>query len=259
MPLAYSILIGLLGAVIGRLMAVTVHCLPWLLFKESVDPKNPALIFQCFFQKPECVYCERTTKGKTSDGFPCLFFDKKSGWKRFIPEMVVGSFFFLCSLYFPISLSLFFLLFTSSLLICCFFTDFLHGILPDQFTIPLIWIGLIGSLFHLFANPSESILGAVIGYGFFWSVNILFRLLRGKNGMYPGDFKLNAGIGACIGPYLLIPVTLISLTLVLIFALLTLPLKKIRKTKDLFAREIPYGCFLSAVGLIVLVILNSKV
>lgn len=81
-----------------------------------------------------------------------------------------------------------------------------HQIIPDSIVIPLMWAGLIMSLFHplagadtLFIAPQDAIVGAVAGYLSLWSVYQLFKLITGKEGMGYGDFKLLAALGAWLG------------------------------------------------------------
>ena len=83
-------------------------------------------------------------------------------------------------------------------------------LLPDQLTLPLLWAGLLLSLFPLFAGSQASIVGAAAGYLSLWSVYWLFKLVTGKEGMGHGDFKLLAGLGAWMGPAALLPVVLLS-------------------------------------------------
>jgi leader peptidase (prepilin peptidase)/N-methyltransferase len=89
--------------------------------------------------------------------------------------------------------------------------DFDHHLLPDQITLPLVWLGLLLSLFATpgtpFApDPRSSIIGGVAGYLSLWSVYWLFKLITGKEGMGYGDFKLLAAFGTWFGwkPLLLI-------------------------------------------------------
>src|SRR6185437_13727014 len=78
--------------------------------------------------------------------------------------------------------------------------DFRTQLLPDQLTLPLLWLGLLLALKPLFVEPTTSILGAAIGYLSLWSVYWLFKLLTGKEGMGHGDFKLLSSlIGAIVG------------------------------------------------------------
>ena len=81
-----------------------------------------------------------------------------------------------------------------------------HQIIPDSIVIPLMWVGLIMSLFHplagagtLFIAPQDAVVGAVAGYLSLWSVYQLFKLVTGKEGMGYGDFKLLAALGAWLG------------------------------------------------------------
>jgi leader peptidase (prepilin peptidase)/N-methyltransferase len=90
------------------------------------------------------------------------------------------------------------LLFTWAL-IPLFMIDFDHQILPDSITLPLLWTGLLLSLFGIFVDSTTSIIGAAAGYLSLWSIYHLFKLLTGKEGMGYGDFKLLGAIGAWVG------------------------------------------------------------
>lgn len=88
--------------------------------------------------------------------------------------------------------------------------DFRTQLLPDQLTLPLLWLGLLLALKALFIATPAAIVGAAIGYLSLWSVYWLFKLLTGKEGMGHGDFKLLAALGAWMGPTALLPIVLIS-------------------------------------------------
>ena len=83
-------------------------------------------------------------------------------------------------------------------------------LLPDDITLPLIWLGLIANSFNLFTSLNHSMWGAVFGYLSLWSVYKLFKLLTGKEGMGYGDFKLLAALGAWMGWQMLPQIILLS-------------------------------------------------
>jgi leader peptidase (prepilin peptidase)/N-methyltransferase len=105
--------------------------------------------------------------------------------------------------------ALFSLIFTYSL-IALAVIDIHEQILPDQITLPLVWLGLIASLFGHWTNPTSAIIGASLGYLSLWSVMHLFKWITGKEGMGYGDFKLNAAIGAWLGWQMIPSVILVS-------------------------------------------------
>jgi leader peptidase (prepilin peptidase)/N-methyltransferase len=93
--------------------------------------------------------------------------------------------------------------------------DFDTQYLPDQITLPLVWLGLILSLFATPDSPfapdtRSSILGGAAGYLSLWSVYWLFKLLTGKEGMGYGDFKLLAAFGTWLGWQPLLLIVLLS-------------------------------------------------
>jgi leader peptidase (prepilin peptidase)/N-methyltransferase len=83
--------------------------------------------------------------------------------------------------------------------------DIDRQLLPDILTIPLLWIGLVASLWQVAGQAAppaglrDAVIGAAAGYAFLWLVFQLFRLATGKEGMGYGDFKLFAAIGAWLG------------------------------------------------------------
>jgi len=88
--------------------------------------------------------------------------------------------------------------------------DFDTQLLPDGITLPLVWGGLIVNLWSTFAPLGDAVIGAVAGYLSLWSIYWLFKLIRGKEGMGYGDFKLLAALGAWLGWQLLPVIVLLS-------------------------------------------------
>ncbi|MDG1080570.1 MAG: A24 family peptidase [Porticoccaceae bacterium] len=91
--------------------------------------------------------------------------------------------------------------------------DFREQLLPDQITLPLLWLGLFANLNGTFVPLNEAVVGALAGYLSLWSVFWLFKLITGKEGMGYGDFKLLAALGAWMG-WQMLPLIIILSTFV---------------------------------------------
>lgn len=128
------------------------------------------------------------------------------------------------------------------------FIDAEHQLLPDVITLPMLWLGLLLSVFRVFTDSTAAILGAVAGYLSFWLVYQLFKWLTGREGMGHGDFKLLALLGAWLGWAHLPQIILLS-SLVGAVAGLTL----IALTRRDHRQPIPYGPYLAAAGWIALI------
>jgi len=90
--------------------------------------------------------------------------------------------------------------------------DFDTQLLPDNLTLPLLWAGLLANVLGAapIANLRDAMIGAIAGYLTLWIVYWLFKLIRGKEGMGYGDFKLLAALGAWLGWQMLPLIVLLS-------------------------------------------------
>jgi len=100
------------------------------------------------------------------------------------------------------------------------FIDQETGLLPDDLTLPLVWVGLLLNLQSTFAPVGDAVIGAAAGYLALWLVYWGFKLLTGKEGMGYGDFKMNAAVGAFLGWKMLPLVILLSSVVGLLFGAL---------------------------------------
>ncbi|QQK61730.1 prepilin peptidase [Shewanella sp. LC6] len=121
-------------------------------------------------------------------------------------------------------------------------------LLPDQMTLPLLWLGLLINLNHTFTNPTDAIIGAAVGYLSLWSIFWLFKLLTGKEGMGYGDFKLLAVFGAWLG-WQMLPLVILLSSLVGALVGITLIVTK----RNQLANPIPFGPYIAAAGWIALI------
>ena len=121
--------------------------------------------------------------------------------------------------------------------------DLRTHLLPDQLTLPLMWLGLVASIDALFIPAKQALVGAIIGYLSLWSVWWLFKQLTGKEGMGHGDFKLLAALGAWIGLKGILPTILLSSLVGAIVGSIWLA----AKGRDR-ATPIPFGPYLAVAG-----------
>lgn len=128
--------------------------------------------------------------------------------------------------------------------------DLDHQLLPDNMTIPLLWLGLTLSVtpYGLGVSPSEALLGAVFGYLSLWSVYWIFRLLTGREGMGFGDFKLLAALGAWLGWQSLLGIIILSSLTGAVIGIGLIVLAGRDKN-----RPMPYGPCLASAGFVALI------
>ena len=141
------------------------------------------------------------------------------------------------------------------------FIDIDHQLLPDSLTLPLLWLGLLLSLWEAQAGAPappvdvrSSLIGAMAGYLSLWSVYHLFRLLTGKEGMGYGDFKLFAALGAWLGWQMLLPIILIAAAVGSVAGIALLALRGRNRSTP-----IAFGPFLAAAGWLILMFGQSLV
>jgi leader peptidase (prepilin peptidase)/N-methyltransferase len=128
--------------------------------------------------------------------------------------------------------------------------DIDHQYIYDNMVLPLVWAGLLLSLFHplagaekLFIAPKTAIAGAIAGYLSLWSVYHLFRIVTGKEGMGYGDFKLLAALGAWLGWQMLPLIILLSAVVGAVTGTMMIVFKRHERSVP-----IPFGPYLAAAG-----------
>lgn len=79
-------------------------------------------------------------------------------------------------------------------------TDARRYIIPDEFTLGGLAIGILLSLAPGGIEPLQAVLGAALGFGLLWVVAVLGEMAFGKPAMGGGDIKMMAMVGAFLGP-----------------------------------------------------------
>ena len=132
-------------------------------------------------------------------------------------------------------------------LVAMTFIDIDKMLLPDELTLPLLWIGLIASVWGIFVPTTDAIIGAAAGYLSLWTVYWGFKLITGKEGMGYGDFKLLAALGAFTGWQGLPTIIILSS---LVGAVMGISMIAVKKNQA--SQAIPFGPYLAIAGWITL-------
>jgi leader peptidase (prepilin peptidase)/N-methyltransferase len=115
--------------------------------------------------------------------------------------------------------------------------DLAHLWLPDRLTLPLIGLGLLFGA----GTPMDRLIGAALGGGLFLLLGLLYRKVRGRDGLGLGDAKLMAALGAWLSPPMIAPLILVS-------ALVGLALAVVRARRagaQTMAEPVPFGACLA--------------
>ena len=162
-------------------------------------------------------------------------------------ELLTGILTLTLAWHFPLSPALGGAMLLTWALITLTLIDIDQQLLPDDITLPLLWLGLLFNLGGTYTSLWDAVVGAIAGYLILWSVYWLFKLTTGKEGMGYGDFKLLAALGAWLGWQLLPIIILLSSVVGAVCGIALIIIKaKGRET------PIPFGPYLAAAGLICL-------
>lgn len=165
-----------------------------------------------------------------------------------IVEAVSGLLSAACAWHFGYGPALLAALVMSWMLLALAVIDLRTTLLPDDLTLPLLWLGLLLALAPLFADLPSAVIGAAAGYLLLWSIFWLFKLVTGKEGMGYGDFKLLAALGAWLGWQALPMIVLLSSVVGAVVGIGLILFRRHGRNVP-----IPFGPYLAAAGWIALV------
>lgn len=162
-------------------------------------------------------------------------------------ELATALLFFACAWTFGATLQTVAAMLFCAVLVALTGIDLDTQLLPDQLTLPLLWIGLLLNIIGLFARLPDAVIGAAAGYLTLWTVYWLFKLITGREGMGYGDFKLLGALGAWFGWQALPMLLLVSSVVGAVVGIAIMVVqKKGRNT------AIAFGPYLAIAGLITL-------
>lgn len=267
-PLALPLFTLVLGLVIGSFLNVVIYRYPMMLeaawreqcyeFLALPPPDNSARHFAVFnlaMPGSHCPQCKHAIA--VHENIPVLSWLLLGGkcrhCKERIPlryplmELLTGLLSLLVVSQFGFGwISLALLLFTWCL-ITLTMIDIDRQLLPDDLTLPLLWLGLAVNSMGWLTDLESAVFGAMGGYLTLWCVYWGFKLLTGKEGMGYGDFKLLAALGAWLGWQALPQIILLSS---LVGAVVGSSMMLLRgQGRDM---PIPFGPYLASAGFLAL-------
>ncbi|MGR8951045.1 MAG: prepilin peptidase [Gammaproteobacteria bacterium] len=199
--------------------------------KTPIKPYQNVPVLSYLFLKGRCAHC-----------------GAHISWRYPAIELLTAILSALIAWHYGYSLQTLFALLLTWALIALSFIDIDHHLLPDSINLPVLWLGLLLSLFGLFTDAHASIIGAAAGYASLWIVYQVFKLATGKEGMGFGDFKLLALFGAWLGWQSLPLIIILSSLTGAVFGIASIILAK----RD-HSAPIPFGPYLAIAGWIALI------
>jgi leader peptidase (prepilin peptidase)/N-methyltransferase len=267
-PMVFIAVAFAFALVIGSFLNVVIYRLPLMMqrdWREQCDElsKEPATElpegkFNIIVPRSRCPSCGAAIKAWQNIpvlsylllGAQCSNCQKSISVRYPLVETMTAILAAICAWHFGFGWEALMAIGLSFALVATSLIDADHQIIPDSIVIPLMWAGLIMSLFHplagadtLFIAPQDAIVGAVAGYLSLWSVDQLFKLITGKEGMGYGDFKLLAALGAWLGWQALPTIILMS---AVVGAVIGIALIVFRGRDRQI--PIPFGPYLAAAG-----------
>ena len=265
-PLFFISLSGVLGLMVGSFLNVVIHRLPKMMEREwrtqcaELNPpanteSAPVATYNLHSPRSACPHCGH--KISALENIPLLSYlllrgkCKQCGnpisLRYPIVEAVSGVLSAYAAWHFGFGLDAVGAILFIWALIALTCIDFDTQLLPDDITLPLLWLGIIFNLYGTYTTLNNAIYGAIAGYLVLWTVYWGFKLVTGKEGMGYGDFKLLAAIGAWLG-WTMLPLVIMLSSVVGAVVGITL-IVAMRHGRNI---PIPFGPYLAGGGLIAL-------
>ncbi len=269
-PVLYLIIVFILGLLVGSFLNVVIHRLPEILKREwqaecleflqregvaGQKHEDSSRHFNLVSPRSRCPHCGHLITAV--ENIPVVSYLFLRGRCREcaqpislrypLVELVSAVLVTLAAWKFGVTLQAATAMLLIWALICLTFIDYDHQYLPDNITLPFLWLGLLLNLFSTFTDLQSAVLGAIAGYLLLWLVYQIFKKLTGKEGMGFGDFKLLAMLGAWLG-WQMLPAVIIFSSVVGSVAGIALILFK----RHNHSQPIPFGPYLAIAGWITL-------
>ena len=260
LPSAYLPLAGILGLIVGSFLNVVISRLPqimeaaWRRECASLNTEEPCTDeekLSLAWPPSRCNHCQAPIRAWQN--IPvisylilrgrCAKCQKVISLQYPIVELISGLLTMLVLWRFGLSMAGIAAVLLSWALLALSVIDLRTRLLPDDITLPFLWLGLLLNTAGVFTDLGSAVIGATAGYMSLWLIHHSFRLLTGKEGMGYGDFKLFALFGAWLGWQQLPMIVLLSSLVGAIAGGILLAAKKMPED-----RALPFGPFLAGAG-----------
>lgn len=257
---------GVFGLLIGSFLNVVIYRLPVLLERQwaaeglelagqAVPQHQP---FSLTLTRSRCAHCGHQIRWY--ENIPVLSYvallgacsqcQTRISVRYPVVEIATGGLFYLCTWRWGATCTTLVWCSFCAALLTLALIDWDTTLLPDNPNVPLLWLGLIAAAMHWTpVSLPFALWGAVAGYLSLWSVNTVFRLIRGVDGMGYGDFKLLAALGAWFGWQVLLPIILIASV---IGSIVGITMKFTSGLRE--GGYMPFGPFLAGAGFVALIV-----
>lgn len=192
-PPFFEFWVGCFGLLLGSFANVVIYRLPQE--KSVVRPRSACTqcgaaigwrdnvpVFSWVLLRGKCRSC----KAPISARYPLV-------------EILMAALFFLQAQRHGASWTLLEMLFLTFGLVVISFIDLDHMIIPDQFSLSGVVLGLVGALINPDRAFADAAIGLLAGGGFLLAVAAIYAKVRGEEGLGGGDIKLLAWTGAVLG------------------------------------------------------------
>ncbi|MGE5625195.1 MAG: prepilin peptidase [Bacillota bacterium] len=255
-PLAFIVVCVLLGLIVGSFLNVVIYRLPIMLereWKAEYAPVEaaPGEAFNLVVPRSRCPHCGHAITAL--ENVPVLSYLALRGRcsacgapispRYMVVEALTGMLSGCVAWHFGWGMPALGGLLLTWGLVALAGIDVEKQLLPDRITLPLLWLGLLFNLRHLFTDLPSAVIGAAAGYLSLWTVYHVFKLATGKEGMGFGDFKLYALLGAWMGWQALPVIIMLAAGVGAATGLALIGLKRHAQ-----GTPIPFGPFLAAAG-----------
>jgi leader peptidase (prepilin peptidase)/N-methyltransferase len=227
----------LIGATLGSFLNMLIYRLP-----RRLSFVNPPKSFCPKCKHPLGVVDLFPLLSWLSTGGKCRYCKEPVAPRYFLVELLMGGLYaalwyeYLIASYDPVTMTCYMV--ATAALVAIIFIDWELYIIPDEINAFLLGTGFVyAGVTHTW---ERALWGAFVGWAILWGIAFFGRVAFGKDAMGHGDIKMMRGVGAIIGPALLIPNMAIAVVAGLVVGLAMIAIAKGKPSAEEEPDETPW-------------------